>query len=337
MYKNKFFGCVLKSKTSSIHKFGSCRQYWTPGVAPINIFKYNSLMKRMKEFCYKKQFVEMPAQNNNLQLVAACEDPFNVVMSKHQGEIWPEPQSAQMNEEFAIMHYPFVDGVFCISTSTRDEDRVDSDRYFYKFPMLEVEFWGKLSNLINFQKELLEYLGFGPRDSFPELYYTDLMKQYGVKELTHEHEDRMCKDYGPIVFLKQFPDFTDPYWNMNNTDPEDLRDPNIPCSDKVDGIFYGREASGGAQRSCDPKKMMENFEQIVNGEFAKMMYNKFGRIRVLSELESYHSLKFKVRSGVGFGISRVIRAVQLAGLYDQWFEEDYDKNIVNELKSMNLD
>ena len=41
-----------------------------------------------------------------------------------------------------------------------------------------------------------------------------MAKEYGVKELEHEHEARLNAENGPVFFLTDFPNYTSPFWNM---------------------------------------------------------------------------------------------------------------------------
>ena len=74
--------------------------------------------------------------------------------------------------------------------------------------MIEFEINGDVHALENFEREFLEFMGYGPKDSFPRVNYLDMCKKYDTDELTHKHEEQMCKDYGPVVFLCNFPEST---------------------------------------------------------------------------------------------------------------------------------
>src|SRR3990167_795474 len=71
-----------------------------------------------------------------------------------------------------------------------------------------------------FEIELLEYLGFGARKTFFHKSYDELKEYYGVEELKTEHENKMLADFGPVVFCKEFPSFTSPFWNMRRKNKE---------------------------------------------------------------------------------------------------------------------
>jgi aspartyl/asparaginyl-tRNA synthetase len=171
--------------------------------------------------------------------------------------------------------------------------------------MLEFESNKNMEELILFEREFLESLGFGDKDSFPEVNYLDMCEKYQVKELGHEHEMQLYKDYGPVVFLKNFPEYTSPFWNMSRCD-------NLAC--KVDVIVCGVETIGSAERSCDPEEMKRLFNTISDGEYANLLYSLFTKERVDAELEEFLQHQFFIRSGAGVGITRLIKAMKQLNL-----------------------
>ena len=80
----------------------------------------------------------------------------------------------------------------------------------------------------------------------------DVAKKYGVSELEHEHETKLQEDYGPVFFLENFPNYTSPFWNMQ-------QDTSSDSAKKVDVIMHGVETIGSAERSCDPEEMRKQF------------------------------------------------------------------------------
>lgn len=80
--------------------------------------------------------------------------------------------------------------------------------------MFEFECKGGMTELMELERECLEALGFGPRDSFKAGKYEDIAKEYGVDELDHDHEARLNKENGSVFFLTDFPNRTSPFWNM---------------------------------------------------------------------------------------------------------------------------
>ena len=144
--------------------------------------------------------------------------------------------------------------------------------------MFEFEMKGTMDDLIQLEKELLEHLGFGKHydnkiDNFPEGDYLDVAKKYNVKELETEHEAQLKEDYGPVYFLKNFPEYTSPFWNMK-------MDPKTGLSKKVDVIIHGHETIGSAERSTDKDVMRNMFHTISDGGYADILYSKFSKERV---------------------------------------------------------
>ena len=134
------------------------------------------------------------------------------------------------------------------------------------------------------------------------MLYDELKNYYKVDELKAEHENRMLNDFGPIVFCKEFPSSTSPFWNM--------RKKNKDYSEKIDVIMYGNETIGSAERSTSPQEMREGFYTISDGKYAKMLFDLFGKERVEKELEEFLALKFFPRCGGGIGMTRIIAAVE---------------------------
>ncbi len=166
--------------------------------------------------------------------------------------------------------------------------------------MFEFELHGGIAELEQFNIELLEYLGFGARDTYHLKTYDELKKFYGVEELQTEHENKMEKDFGPIVFCKEFPSFTSPFWNMRRKSKE--------YAEKIDVIMYGNETIGSAERSTNVEEMREEFHTISDGGYAQLLYDLFGKERVQKELDEFLSLKFFPRVGGGIGMTRMVMA-----------------------------
>lgn len=275
----------------------------------VNPYEFNNVNTKVKEFFQKKGLVECYVQNR-LSIMAACEDVTTISSYTYNNSVWPLPQTGQMHLEEIIMEddNPNCKGFHCTTTSYREEKNPVEGRHDLIFPMFEFEIPGDLDALINLEKELLEYLGFGDKSSFPEVNYEDMCKKYGVDELDHSHEMQMWKDYGPVVFLKYFPERTSPFWNMRTCDD------NKQLSKKVDVIVCGIETIGSAERSCNVDEMRNSFHTISDGDYANTLYTRFGKDRVEKELEEFLSHKFFVRSGAGMGVTRLIRAMKLMNL-----------------------
>ena len=144
-------------------------------------------------------------------------------------------------------------------------------------------------------------MGFGNKEEFFHKQYDELKKHYEVKELSHKEENKMEKDFGPVVFLEQFPISTSPFWNMKK---------NGEYANKIDVILYGNETIGSAERSSNKKEMLEQFETISKGGYAQKLYDLFGKDRVKKELNEFLSLTFFPRFGGGIGITRMMDAYE---------------------------
>jgi aspartyl/asparaginyl-tRNA synthetase len=274
----------------------------------INPFEFNTVSTKVKEFFQKKGMIECFVQLE-LSILAACEDVNNLTTFNYSGQVWPLPQTGQMHLEDILLELGEnkVPGIHCTTTSYRQEPNPVAGRHDLIFPMFEFELPCDLDGLIEFEKELLQSLGFGKKESFPEVDYMDMCKKYGVDEIGHTEEKQLYADYGPVVFLKNFPESTSPFWNMK-------RYPGGELSKKVDVIICGVETIGSAERSCDVEDMKHRFETITGGDYAKSLYEKFGQERVDKELEVFLKHKFFTRSGAGCGVTRLLGGMRTMGL-----------------------
>ena len=81
---------------------------------------------------------------------------------------------------------------------------------------------------------------------------------------------------------------------------------------KIDAILYGMETIGSEERSCNVDEMRELFHSISHGMFSRLLFNLFGKERVLKELNEFLSLDFIPRCGGGIGVTRLMRAMELS-------------------------
>jgi aspartyl/asparaginyl-tRNA synthetase len=261
---------------------------------------YNELVQKMRGFFLDKGFIEVPTQSR-LSILAACENPHSIATFNYNGEVWPLPQTGQMWLEYELLKNPEWNGVFCISTSYRQEKNPIPGRHELIFPMFEFESKGGMKDMVKLETELLEYLGF---DYPVEVNYDDVCEEYGgVSILEDEHESRMWKEKGCTVSLQNFPLRTNPFWNMKHNEKN--------IFNKVDVILYGQETIGSAERSCDPEEMKHNFYTIEDGKYSEKLFELFGKDRVEKELEEFLSFDFFPRFGGGIGMTRLARAYEL--------------------------
>lgn len=272
----------------------------------MNFKHYNKINLLMREYFQKKRgFIEVPCQSR-LSILAACEDPRTISQFEFGGENYPLPQTGQMVLEEVLLKNPDVSGVFCVTTSYRNEPNPVKGRHDLIFPMFEFEGKGSFEDLKKTEKELLEHLGFEPPTS---LIYDKPCKEYHVNVLEAEHETQMQKDYGNSISLENFPSRSHPFWNMKYLGDKLFA--------KADVLLYGMETIGSAERSCDPKEMRHFFENVSNGEYKNLLFHKFTEKRVREELDHYLALPMIPRYGAGMGFTRMERAMKLAGMFEE--------------------
>lgn len=267
--------------------------------APRDTKKFSEAVNRLRSFFLGKGFVEVHTQDR-LSILAACEDPTTVATYQYEGEVWPLPQTGQMWLEYELLTQPELPGVFCVSTSYRNEPHPTPGRHERIFPMFEFESKGTIRELAALEAELCEYLGLGKASGFPHKDYAELAASYGTEDISDEYEKKMMNDFGRVVFLERFPEYTSPFWNMKRDGDR---------ANKIDVIIDGMETIGSAERSCDPADMRERFHSISGGEYAALLYRLFGKERVEHELEDFLAMDFFPRYGGGIGMTRLMRAL----------------------------
>ena len=287
----------------------------------ISPYDFTTVTHKMRSFFDERGFLEVHTQNR-LSILAACEDPTTVTTYEYTGNKWPLPQTGQMWLEYELLNNPDVPGFYCLSTSYRQEQNPVEGRHEMIFPMFEFEMPGTFDDLLKMESDLCTHLGFktdhgrAPLDNidFPGGNYLSMCGKYTASDniLTDYHESLMYKEYGDVFFLTHFPYTTSPFWNMKKSP--------IPLSMggdaamKCDVIMGGMETIGSAERADDVDEMREQFHTISNGEYAQLLYNLFGKERVLKELDEFLQFDFIPRFGGGIGVTRMISAMRLANL-----------------------
>ncbi len=283
----------------------------------INSSHYHQAVKILRSFFENKGFIEVATQPR-LSILAACEDPSTIATFNYSGQVWPLKQTGQMDLEYELLKNKDYHGVFCQSTSYRQEANPIPGRHDLIFPMFEFEARGGMDELIKLEKELLEFIGFSkdgdleamgnfkPNNDYLEYNYIDLAEKFGAKEIHAQEEEKINDLIGPVLFLKNFPEYTSPFWNMK-------RNENGTTSNKVDVILYGIETIGSAERETDANIMLNRFHSISDGKYSELLYAQFGRSRVMRELGEFLDLEMVSRFGGGIGMTRMIRAMKIAG------------------------
>jgi aspartyl/asparaginyl-tRNA synthetase len=251
----------------------------------------------LRDFFKARGFLEVHTQNR-LSILAACEDPTTVATFDYAGQVWPLPQTGQMWLEWELLRDPALKGLFCVSTSYREEPNPIPGRHDLIFPMFEFEMPGDFEDLLELEKELCRHLKL--EEPYGQIDYADAARQCNVKELEAEHEEWLCKEK-KVVFLTNFPIYTSPFWNMKKSGE---------LSKKVDVLIHGIETIGSAERSTNPDEMRDQFHTISNGMYAQTLYAKFGKERVERELEDFLKFHFFPRVGGGIGVTRLISGLR---------------------------
>lgn len=271
--------------------------------------EFHIATNKLRGFFLSKGFIEIPAQAR-LSILAACEDPKTISQMEMGGQKWPLPQTGQMHLEWELLKNPEYQGVFCLTTSYRNEANLVPGRHLLTPYIFEFEAKGDMEDLKTMETEILEYMGF---DKPKTINYEDLAAKYGVSTLENEHEERMSKEESHAVLLQNFPIRTNPYWNMKYAGDGIFK--------KVDVILDGMETFGSAERSCNKEEMEKFFYSVENGEYAKTLFAKTDKERVLKELNDYLSLDFFPRYGAGIGVYRLCSAMRNKGLFGKEKED----------------
>jgi len=262
--------------------------------------KFTDTVGLLRSFFLDKGFLEVHTQNR-LSILAACEDPFNVATYNYANEVWPLPQTGQMWLEHELLSSPDSKGFFCVSTSYRQEPNAIPGRHDIIFPMFEFEMPGTIDDLKQMEYQLCNYLGF---DSPTEKTYSEWQQHFELSadtEMEAEHETKMFNLFGSTM-ITDFPEFTSPFWNMSRNDGGET-------SKKIDVILGGMETIGSAERSCDVDQMRDTFHTITEGAYANLLFDLFGKERVVNELEEFLKFDFFPRVGGGIGMTRMIAAL----------------------------
>ena len=270
----------------------------------INPLHFTQATGLLRSFFMDKGFLEVHTQNR-LSILAACEDPTTIATYDYAGQKWPLPQTGQMWLEHELLTRPDVPGFFCVSTSYRQEPNPVAGRHELIFPMFEFEFPGTILDLEKMERELLDYLMWAEGSKIVCKDYLEWCDIYGVKELEHEHEELMCHNFnGRVAMIKNFPNYTSPFWNMKQNDDGET-------AAKIDVIIAGQETIGSAERATDKEQMRDMFHTISDGGYANILFNTFGKERVEKELDDFLAMDFFPRVGGGIGLTRFIRALEM--------------------------
>jgi len=270
-----------------------------------NAKHYGLIVQKLREFFLEKDFVEVPAQSQ-VRILSVCDDPETVVAAEFDRNNWPLPQTGQVSLEDHFLRYPEEEGVFCLTTSYRDEPNPIDGWHDKIFPIFEFETHGNMEDLIELEFELVDYLGF---DAEPKtIDYEDLCKMYDTNLIGPEHEKEIPYTFSNVAAIKNFPARSNPYFNVRRKQEE----PNI--YKKADLILHGKETIGSAERAVDIEQMREDFSKFKDGQYRKFLVEEFGKMRVMEEIENYLSQDFIERCSGSIGITRLQQGLIREGI-----------------------
>lgn len=272
---------------------------------------FDKMVKKLRGFFISKNFKETFPQPR-LSIMAACEDPKTITPFYFSGVKYPLSQTNQMWLEYDLLKYPELEGIYCLTTSYRNEPNPIEGRHEKIFPMFEAEHIGDYKSLLNTLSELCVHLDLVKSiEDIPFFTYDELCEKYNVNILESEHELLMWEEYGDVVAITHFPERTNPFFNMKSIGVNKYGEKVFA---KCDFIICGQETIGSAERETDIEKMREMFYNISDGQYSSKLFELFGDERVESELEDFFKLEMTNRWGFGMGITRLERALKLRGI-----------------------
>lgn len=256
--------------------------------------EFHYIIGKFRTFFLERGYIEVYTQNR-VTVLAACEQPENVVTYRLRGEKFPLPQTNQMHLEDLLLDHPDLGKIFTVSTSTRAEIDPLPGRHNTVFPLFEFEALGDAEGLPETLTALVRHLGYEGR--ITTVNYGKACKELGATTIGAKEEIELCRRYDGVVLLTGFPP-SETFFNMRPGCKHDLLLPGVG------------EAVGSAPRSCDRAEMRRGF----GGEYAESLYREFGKERVEKELNAYLGHKFLPRYGGGCGITRWLTWMRCAGL-----------------------
>lgn len=269
----------------------------------VNPSDFFPVISKLREFFLSKGFIEVYAQNR-LSILAACEQPENIMTIDVNGVKYPLPQTGQMWLEDLLLKDARLPGLFTLTTSYRNEPSPIPGRHNMIFPLFEFEQKGNEEDLKSLLVDLVKFIGFKQEPKV--LNYKDACEELGVNSIEAAQEEELAKRHGSVIFLTRFPESSSPFFNMKRNGDGTSR--------KIDVLLHGHETFGTAERSCDVENMYHTFYTISDGEYAMSLYKHFGKERVDDELQTFLRLNMVPRFGGGIGMTRLLRAMKQEGL-----------------------
>jgi aspartyl/asparaginyl-tRNA synthetase len=241
---------------------------------------FDKMVSKLRGFFISRGYLETfpPPRVSSL---AACEDPNTVRSFNFNGNVWPLPQTNQMQLEDMLMRFADdLDGLFCLTASYRDEPNPIEGRHLRSFCMFEAEHKGDFNHLLSTLSELMVHIGFVDNtQDIPFFTYNQLCEHYNTDLLEAEHEKKIWEEFGDVVGITKFTEKTSPFFNMKQDGIDDKTGEKL--YNKCDLIICGQETFGSAERSIDIDQMKNSFHTISNGMYSKLLFDQFGEDRVI--------------------------------------------------------
>ena len=281
----------------------------------VNPNDFKKCIYKMRNFFKSKGFIDLTPTHCTKNIISCYQD------HKHK-TIWPLSKC-----EHTLLLNPDKEGYFGI---TNYNSKTCS------YMMFEFEGKGNINNLINIEKELMEYIGFEKNiidnrnftTNISNVYdlhtknqmlskaltveykdyhngdYNKIIKALNVKNIGKKEEKLIQKKYGDIFLLKNIPRYESQFWNTNFEN-------NI--AKHVDVIVHGQKTIYSCERSCDIEQMYETFNTILNGQYADTLHNMYGD-DIENELHNYFSNIFFNRYGGNIDIIGMTRGMTISNL-----------------------
>ena len=279
-----------------------------------NILLRHEIVKFMREFLYKKDFIEIETPFLSKSTPEGARD-FLVPSRNYAGKFYALPQSPQQYKQMLMV--AGMEKYFQVARCFRDEDQ-RGDRQ-PEFTQLDIEMSFveqkeilKLTEnlVIKLVQKLLPHkkLTFKP---FKKMTYSQAMKLHN-SDRPDLRENKNDPDELAFVWVIDFPMFEykegDKRWGalhhpFTAINPKNLADLSIDKMKKIKALQYdlvlnGNEIAGGSIRTHDPKILHKVFELL--GHTSQEIQNKFGHL--------LQAFKYGVppHGGIAFGLDRLV-------------------------------
>lgn len=290
----------------------------------LNIKEFYHVVSKLGDFFKAREFTK--AGSKNLHNVLVAFEDTNVMLEFYNAgderNLAPTgniDEIGQMWLENELLKHPEAKGYYHITTAVRTQDQ-DEDVNNNIFPLFEFEMRGGVDALIELEKALLTHLGYDTT-KFNQSTYADMAANYNVDTLDNDNKKTMASDISSTIFLTDFPDRTDPFWNMKRHDT-----PNQDMTKQVNVIMNGKDTFVSAQRDTDPVVMRERFNTMSQGNYKEKIFERFGnglhglfgQESIEKDIDDFFNLNMIERSGGSIDIMRLISSMKVEGLMPEF-------------------